>query len=165
MSVIERDVILQSQDKNGNETIDLPITRLGNIEDTADVKGTPGAHDYIPIVDGDDNGQMKKVPASALMTGASTAVVPFQASEWGPPASVTVSGTYDGASGYELSIPAARHKCGSGDFIFQIFHLVGGKYTANTWGAVSTEVRYDAATGNIILASSDRYSGKILFVC
>lgn len=62
----ERDVTMHSKDKNGNTTIDLPITRLGNIEDTADVKETPVEGDYIPIIDSADNGQMKKTPFSAV---------------------------------------------------------------------------------------------------
>lgn len=33
MATIERDVVLQSVDENGNPTIDLPITRKDNIED------------------------------------------------------------------------------------------------------------------------------------
>lgn len=57
---------MHSKDKDGNTTIDLPITRLGNIEDTAEVKETPAEGDYIPIIDGADNGQMKKTPFSAV---------------------------------------------------------------------------------------------------
>lgn len=66
MPVIERDVVLQGVDENGNPTIDLPVTRLGNIEDTAEVKGAPEAGDLIPIIDGADHGQMKKTPWSGL---------------------------------------------------------------------------------------------------
>lgn len=66
MAVIERDVVLQGKTSEGNQTIDLPITRLANVEDTADVKETPAEGDYIPIIDGADNGQMKKTPFSAI---------------------------------------------------------------------------------------------------
>ena len=66
MAVIERDVVNQGKDANGNETIDFPLVRLGWMEPTADVKEAPGANDYIPIVDGDDQDQMKKLPVSAL---------------------------------------------------------------------------------------------------
>ena len=62
----ERDITMHSKDEDGNTTIDLPITRLGNIEDTADVKETPAEDDYIPIIDSADNGQMKKTPFSAV---------------------------------------------------------------------------------------------------
>jgi len=98
--------------------------------------------------------------------GTEAAAVPFETAEWGPPASVTVEeGTeYDGASGYELVIPSEKHGRKSGNFAFQIFHLVEGVYKTNTWGALGTEVRYDAETGSVVLASADAYSGKILFV-
>ncbi|MBD5112698.1 MAG: hypothetical protein HDT42_09260 [Ruminococcaceae bacterium] len=61
MSTIERDIVMQSKDENGNPTIDLPITRLGNIEDTAKIKEKPVKGDYLAIVDSEDNGEMKKV--------------------------------------------------------------------------------------------------------
>ena len=66
MSLIERDVVFQGKDENGNPTMDFPITRLSNVEDGADIKENLGAGDYIPVMDGSDNGQMKKVPYSAL---------------------------------------------------------------------------------------------------
>lgn len=66
MPIIERDVVLQGVDGNGNPTIDLPITRLGNIEDTAEVKETPEAGDFIPVIDSADQGQMKKTPWAGL---------------------------------------------------------------------------------------------------
>lgn len=66
MAVVERDVVLMGKD-GGRDTIDLPITRLGNVEDTADIKETPGAGDYLPIVDSADGGQMKKTPLSAIL--------------------------------------------------------------------------------------------------
>lgn len=67
MSVIERDVVLQSVDENGRQTMDFPITRLGNVEDSADVKQIPVKGDYLPIVDSEDGGQMKKMPYSAIL--------------------------------------------------------------------------------------------------
>ena len=69
MPVIERDVVLQGVDEAGNSTIDLPITRLGNIEDTAEVKETPEDGDYIPVIDSQDQGQMKKAPWAAMRGG------------------------------------------------------------------------------------------------
>ncbi len=68
MAVIERDVVLQSKDKDGNPTIDLPITRLGNVEDGSEIKQNPNKDDYIPIIDSSDNGQMKKAPLSAIIS-------------------------------------------------------------------------------------------------
>ena len=73
MAVVERDVVLQGKDKNGNQTIDLPITRLGNIEDSADVKVKPVAEDYIPVMDSADGGQMKKAPLSVILGPAEAA--------------------------------------------------------------------------------------------
>lgn len=66
MPIIERDVVLQGVDEHGNQTMDLPITRLGNIEDTADTKDAPGLADYIPVIDMADSGGMKKMRVSAL---------------------------------------------------------------------------------------------------
>ena len=67
MAIIERDIVLQGKDENGNGTIDLPITRLGNIEDTADTKTAPVAQDYIPVIDSADSGQMKKATIASLV--------------------------------------------------------------------------------------------------
>jgi len=66
MAIVERDVVLQSKDADGNQTIDFPITRLANVEDAADVKITPENGDYLALVDSSDKGQMKKVPAEAF---------------------------------------------------------------------------------------------------
>lgn len=66
-NIMERDIVMQGQDDSGNPTIDLPITRLGNIEDTADVKDELAATDYLPLLDMADNGQMKKILASVLL--------------------------------------------------------------------------------------------------
>ena len=62
MSLKERDVVLIGTDNDGKKTFDLPITRLGNIEDGSEIKERPAAGDYIPIMDSADNGQMKKTP-------------------------------------------------------------------------------------------------------
>lgn len=66
MAVVEQDVVLEGRDAEGNRTLALPITRLGNIEDTAEVKAAPEGADYIPLVDTAGNGQMKKVTVEAL---------------------------------------------------------------------------------------------------
>ena len=66
MAVLERDVVLMGKDGD-NQTIDLPITCLKNVEDTAAVKEAPTAEDYLPIVDSADGGQMKKTPLSVIL--------------------------------------------------------------------------------------------------
>ena len=73
MAIEERDVVLIGK-KDGKNVIELPITRLGNIEDTADVKETAAAGDYFPIMDGADGGQMKKIPVAALPSGESITI-------------------------------------------------------------------------------------------
>ena len=60
MAVKQRDVVLISKNSSGKQTIDMPITRLGNIDDEAEIKEKPAAGDYIPIMDMEDGGQMKK---------------------------------------------------------------------------------------------------------
>lgn len=65
-AVIEWDAVLEGRDAAGNLALVLPITRLGNIEDGAEVKSAPEAEDYIPLVDSADAGQMKKVSVAAL---------------------------------------------------------------------------------------------------
>lgn len=69
MTIIERDVVLQSVDEAGRPTMDFPVTKLANVEDTAEIKAEPEEGDYLPIIDGADSGQMKKVPVKALMKG------------------------------------------------------------------------------------------------
>ena len=59
MPVIERDVVLQGVDENGNHTVDLPITNLKNIVDEAEIKEIPVSGDMIPIIDSEDQGQMR----------------------------------------------------------------------------------------------------------
>ncbi len=74
MAVIERDIVLMSKDADGNQTIDMPLTNLGNIEGTADVKAAPTAEDYVPVMDSADNGQMKKTTVNALAEHIAKAV-------------------------------------------------------------------------------------------
>lgn len=80
MSVLERDVVLTGQ-AGGQSTIDFPITRLGNLEDSAEVKETPAEGDYLPIVDGADGGQMKKTPLSAILGPAAAAMEAAEAAQ------------------------------------------------------------------------------------
>jgi hypothetical protein len=123
MATIERDVVLQSVDDSGNPTIDLPITRLGNIEDTADVKTTPTSADYVPIIDSADNGQMKKAPMSSVRDGGNADTVDnkhasdFAAvshthtksdiTDFPTLAAVATSGKYSDLSGTPTSLPAS----------------------------------------------------------
>lgn len=86
MSVLERDVVLTGQ-SGGRPTMDFPITRLANVEDTADIKEAPAPGDYVAIVDSGDGGQMKKAPLSALLGPVETAQAAAQAAQ----------GTADGA--------------------------------------------------------------------
>ncbi len=72
MPIKERDVVLQGRD-GGEDTIDLPITRLANVESGAEVKAEPAQGDYIPIIDSADNEQMKKFPAEVLVEARETA--------------------------------------------------------------------------------------------
>ncbi len=66
MSVIERDVVLQGKTADGNMTIDMPVTKLQNIESTAVIKTTAEDGDYLPVIDTVDAEQMKKVRFSAV---------------------------------------------------------------------------------------------------
>lgn len=50
MAVIKRDVVLMGKDSDGDTTIDMPITRLGNIEDDAEIKAAPTTDDFIQSV-------------------------------------------------------------------------------------------------------------------
>ena len=80
MSVLERDVVLTGKD-GGQNTIDFPITRLGNLEDSAEVKESPAEGDYLPLVDGTDGGQMKKTPVSAVLGPAAAALAAAEAAQ------------------------------------------------------------------------------------
>ena len=80
MSVLERDVVLTGKD-GGQNTIDFPITRLGNLEDSAEVKEAPAEGDYLALVDGADGGQMKKTPVSAVLGPAAAALAAAEAAQ------------------------------------------------------------------------------------
>lgn len=60
MPTKERDVVLTGKEK-GVETIDLPITRLGNIEDGAEIKTALVDNDALPVIDSVDGNEMKKI--------------------------------------------------------------------------------------------------------
>lgn len=67
MAIIERDVVFQGKTASGESTIDLPITALKNIEDTAEIKENPSAKDYVPVMDSADSGQMKKMTLASVL--------------------------------------------------------------------------------------------------
>ena len=112
----KRDVVLQFKLPSGDMT---SVTALKNIEDTADVKATPSADDYIPIIDSSEGGQMKKTPASALRglkgdkgdtgaqgeTGATGPQGPK--GDTGAAATVTVGTVTTGAAGSSASVTNA----------------------------------------------------------
>lgn len=70
MAVKKRDVVLMGKNAAGDQTIDMPITRLGNIEDSAEIKENPTSEDYIPVIDMADGGQMKKTPYAVSAGGS-----------------------------------------------------------------------------------------------
>ena len=73
--IIERDVVLIGKNKEGNNTFDFPVTRLGNIENGAEVKETPETNDYFPIIDVSDNRKMKKTSISGILAPLNTHIV------------------------------------------------------------------------------------------
>lgn len=68
------------------------------------------------------------------------------------------------SGGYTLTIPKSEHGRQSPNFGFTIWHLVSSAYVRNTWAAMCTDVKYDTASGNIVLDSASAYSGKITFI-
>lgn len=84
MAIMERDFVMQGVDENGNMTMDFPITRLANIEDSSDEKISGESGDYIPIIDSADKGQMKKITVGNLLAASSSIPVAFsiEAAAW-----------------------------------------------------------------------------------
>lgn len=72
--MIERDVVLVGKDADGNTTVDMPITRLGNLEDTAETKTAPVSGDALALVDSEAQGEMKKIAWSDVMRAVKDAV-------------------------------------------------------------------------------------------
>ena len=149
---------------------------LGGKQDK--LTGQPG---QVPVFDEDGNLEAQDFSGAAVFA--------FTAENWGPPASwapeepaeeagesgaaegsTTEDGAaedppaYDGSLGYEIVLPAAAHKRKNGDFGFQVFHQIEGRYITNTWAALGTGADYDGEAGTVTLSSSDAYPGKILFV-
>lgn len=67
MATIERDVVLQSMTSDRIPTIDLPVTRLGNIEHTSGDKTTMADEDLIPLFDSTDGKEAKKITFANLI--------------------------------------------------------------------------------------------------
>ena len=61
MAVIERDIVLQSMTSDGQKTIDMPITRLANVEGDTDILSGIAADDYLVFSDTSDGGDRKSV--------------------------------------------------------------------------------------------------------
>lgn len=74
MAMIERDVVLVGKDASGNTTVDMPITRLGNLEDTAEIKTAPVSGDALAIVDSEASGEVKKISWADVMNAVKDAV-------------------------------------------------------------------------------------------
>lgn len=58
--MIQRNVVFQSKTDTGESVLNMPITVLKNIEDTAEIKDNISDDDYVPVIDSSDNSQMKK---------------------------------------------------------------------------------------------------------
>ena len=67
MTIVERDVILEMKLQNGDMSMDFPITKLNNIiDDKTEIKESPVDEDYIPIIDSEDSGEIKKVSLKTI---------------------------------------------------------------------------------------------------
>ena len=66
--VKKNDVIFITKDKDNNINVNMPITRLSNIDSDADIKDNSTDEDYVPIIDTADNEQIKKIKVSDFNT-------------------------------------------------------------------------------------------------
>ena len=110
MAIIERDVVLMGKTEEGDNTLDMPITRLGNVEDDAEIKEAPEENDYVAVIDMSDNGQMKKTPVSAIKPPMATR------EENGLMSAVDktkLDGITEGANNYSLPLAAASVRGGA----------------------------------------------------
>ena len=157
MAVTERDVVLMSQ-SGGSQSVDYPMTRLRNIEPTAEVKNTPTEDDYIPLLDSADSAQMKKVALSQLKTvlggggGGEVYELAFSASNWAA-----------GSGGYTIAIPRTTHGRSGRTFGCRLWHSVGGVLKADTWAVAGTVVSYNSGDGSITLNAGETYDGVACF--
>lgn len=65
---------------------------------------------------------------------------------------------------FQMSIPQSSHRLQGDKFLYNIFHLVSGKYIRNTWAAQETEAQFDETTSSVILSSGYKFPGKITLV-
>lgn len=154
MAVKECDVVLMSR-KDGEQSLNYPITRLKNIDAAAEEKSAPASGDYIPLLDGADGAQMKKVAweqvKAALNSGSADVYeLTFTADSWTA-----------GTDGYTLVIPASTHGMAGGAFGFRLWHTVNGVPTSGTWAAAGTQAAYQSGDGSIVLTAGDAYAGKV----
>lgn len=154
MAVKECDVVLISR-KDGEQSLNYPITRLKNIDAAAEEKTAPAPGDYIPLLDGADGAQMKKVAweqVKAALGGGSADVyeLTFTESDWTA-----------GEGGYTLTIPRSAHGMEDGAFGFRLWHTVDGVPTSGTWAAAGTQAAYQSGDGSIVLTAGDAYAGKV----
>ena len=68
----------------------------------------------------------------------------------------------DGAY-YKIVFSKDAHKRTSNSFGYVLSYLSGGSYKKNTWATAGTDVRYSAATQEIILRTSEPYAGAVAF--
>ena len=156
MAVTERDVVLMSQ-SDGGQSMDYPITRLKNIEATADVKDIPAQADYIPLLDSADSGQMKKVALSQLKSalGGSESTVyelAFAAADWTA-----------GTDGYTITVAQTAHGRTGRAFGYRLWHSVDGLLKGDTWAVAGTVVAYSSGDGSITLTAGEAYDGVACF--
>lgn len=152
MAVTERDVVLMSQ-SDGGQSMDYPITRLRNIEATADVKSAPAEGDYLPLLDGADSEQMKKVAWSEIVSALSSSSaaafeLAFSSADWTA-----------GTDGYTITIAQTTHGRAGRNFGCRLWHSVDGVLKGDTWAVVGTVVSYNSADGSITLTAGDSYDG------
>lgn len=150
MAVKERDVVLMSQE-NGDQNLDYPITRLKNIEATAQVKAAPADGDYVPVLDSADGEQMKKIAWGVLRQslGGSAFELAFAEADW----------TAGGDGTYTITIPQSAHQRQSSAFGCRLWHSVDGVLQSDTWAVVGTQAVWNSADGSVTLRAADAYSG------
>lgn len=136
MPIKERDVVLQGRD-GGEDTIDLPVTRLANVESGAEVKAEPAQGDYIPIIDSADNEQMKKFPAGWLLEGGLQGPKgdPGEQGPQGEPGPVGA----DGQSPYEAAVEAG-YTGTEAEFYAALVSLQNGPFLPLSGGRMVNDV-------------------------
>lgn len=143
MAVIKRDVVLMGKSSGGDTAINMPITRLGNIEDDAEIKAAPTTDDFIPIIDMADGGQMKKTPyvqaGGEVSSGNSIKKISFSAVIYG----TGVVGTVDSTT---LRINL---------FFTEQMELIGGHFT------VDNNIQVTSAQSNNFASEGTRYTTSL----